>query len=195
MTKYLPYIAIAILILAALACSESTPQVKPPSDDSTAAPAAVEATETPSIGSSRNNPAPPGSEVTIDNMTFVVLDSTRPVDALVAEGNMFNPEPEAGNEYVMITISVTCEKAEDETCTIGPMWDMALVGSAGVTHDVEWAIAGVDGQLEQTEFYGGATASGSLIFEVGQGETDLVLRYQSLLGTSKAFLAVPEPGG
>jgi hypothetical protein len=176
------------LVAATLACGESTPEV---SESSGGGEEAAGEDASASSGSSRSNPAPPGSEVTIDDMTFVVEDAVRPADDIVAAGNEFNSPPEEGNEYVMVTLSVTCEKSEDETCNIGPMLDLSVIGSEGVAHDSAWAISGVDGQLESTEFYGGSTTSGKLFFEVGQDETDLVLRYESLLGTSKAFLALP----
>jgi hypothetical protein len=88
-------------------------------------------------------------------------------------------------------MTITCEKASDDTCNVGPILDLALIGSAGVSHNPEWFISGVDGMLEQTEFYGGAKVSGSLFFIVGQDEADLVLRYEPLLGLSKAFMALP----
>mgnify|MGYP001114712265 CR=1 FL=1 len=186
--KWFIVLAVVALVAATLACGESTPEVSESSGGSEET--AEEATSAPT-GQSRSNPAPPGSEVTIDEMTLVIDDAARPADDIVAEGNQFNSPPEEGSEYVMVDLSVTCEKGEDETCSIGPMLDLSIIGSQGVTHDSEWAISGVDGQLESTEFYGGSTVSGKLFFEVGQDETDLVLRYESLLGTSKAFMAVP----
>ena len=60
----------------------------------------------------------------------------------------------------------------------------------GVAHDAEWMVTGVDGQLESTEFFGGATVTGSLFFEVEQDETDLLLRYEELFGTDTAYLAL-----
>jgi hypothetical protein len=185
-------LAVLALVIASLACGDSTPEVKPAqeSGEESEQEAATEPT-TPPSGASRSNPAPVGSEVTVGDLTLAVDDATRPADEIVAEGNMFNPTPEPGNEFVRVTISATCEKAEDETCSVGPAWNLALIGSAGVTHDPLWAVSGVDGQLEQTEFYGAASVSGSLFFEVGQDETQLVLRYEDILGLSKAFLALP----
>ena len=158
------------LLLALLACGESTP---------------------PQVGS-RSNPAPAGSEVTVDDMILTVGEVVRPADEIVAAGNAFNSKPEAGYEFVMVTVSVRCEKGEDESCIIGPSWDFALVGSANLARDAKdwWEVTGVDGRLETTEFFGGSTVTGSLFFEVGQDETDLVLRYVELLGKDTAFLAL-----
>ena len=178
------------LLLATLACGgDSTPEVKAPAGGETPAAAEPAATIAP-VGSSRSNPAPPGSEVTLDKMTFTVGEMVRPADEIVAAGNPFNSKPEAGNEFVMVTLTVRCEKGEEESCSIGPAWNLALIGSAGVAHDAEWFVTGVDGQLESTEFFGGATVTGSLFFEVGQDETDLLLRYEELLGSGTAYLAL-----
>jgi hypothetical protein len=183
-------LAVAALVAASLACGESTPEVNPAEETGDEA-EQEEPSPTPPSGSSRSNPAPSGSEVTIGDLTLSVEDATRPANDVVAEGNPFNPTPEPGNEFIRVTISATCEKAEDETCSVGPAWNLALIGSAGVTHDPMWAVSGVEGQLQQSEFYGGATVSGSLFFEVGEDETDLVLRYETILGTNQAFLALP----
>jgi hypothetical protein len=51
-------------------------------------------------------------------------------------------------------------------------------------------IAGVAGLLEDSEFFGGATVTGGMIFEVAQSETDLILIYEPFLSTSEAYLAV-----
>ena len=187
MLVMLPVLA---LLLATLACGgDSTPEVKAPSGGETPAAAEPEETIAP-VGSSRSNPAPPGSEVTLDDMTFTVGEVVRPADGIVAAGNEFNSEPEAGNEFVMVMLTVRCEKGEDDSCSISSAWNLSLIGSAGVAHDAEWMVTGVDGQLESTEFFGGATVAGSLFFEVGQGETDLLLRYEELFGSGTAYLAL-----
>lgn len=183
---------IIALVVAALACAESTPEVKAPEEEGEQA-SQTEATSVP-VGSSRSNPAPLGSEVTIDEMTFVIADVIRPANDIVAGGNEFNSAPEEGKEFVMVTISATCEKGGEESCLVGPSLDLSLIGSAGVVYDPEWLISGVDNQLESTEFFGGSTVSGSIFFEVQQGETDLLMRYEPFLGLSKAFLALTTPG-
>jgi len=184
-------VGIVALVLASLACGDTTPKVEERKGEAEIAPTTTKAEPTSApVGSSRSNPAPLGTQVTIDNMTFAIDDVVRPANDIVSAGNMFNPEPDEGNEYVQVTISVSCNKGAEETCLVGPMWDLAVIGSAGIAHDPEWMISGVEGQLEQTEFYGGASVSGSLFFEVKKDETDLVLRYGGFLGTGKAFLAL-----
>jgi hypothetical protein len=203
------YIVLAVLalVVATLACGESTPEVRvpeatpKPGETQPAAPPAATATERPAptpttapLGSSRSNPAPVGAEVTINDMTMKIIEVTRPADDIVAAGNMFNATPEPGNEYIMVTISVVCNKSSDVTCQLNSYLDFKLTGSSGSVRDPE-IIVGVAGllgdPLEDTEFFGGATVTGGTsIFEVAQDETDLILIYEPLFGTSKAYLAV-----
>ncbi len=205
MNRKSTYIVLAVLalVVATLACGESTPEVRvpeaspKPGETQPAAPPAASATErrartptTAPLGSSRSNPAPVGAEVTIDDMTMKIIEVTRPADDIVAAGNMFNATPEPGNEYIMVTISGVCNKSSDVTCQLNSYFDFKLTGSSGSVRDPEMVVAGVAGLLEDAEFFGGATVTGGMIFEVAQDETDLILIYEPLLGMSKAYLAV-----
>ena len=131
-----------------------------------------------------------GAEVTINDMTMQVLNLTRPADDIIAAGNMFNSEADEGNEYIIVSLSVTCDKGTDDTCSFSVLSDFTLTGSSGSVRDAEWMISGVDSLFEETEFYGGATVEGGLAFQVDQEETDLILIYEPLFATSKAYLAV-----
>lgn len=200
---YVALLAVLVLVMATLACGESTPEVRvpeatpQPGEAQPTAPPAATATERPAptpttapLGSSRSNPAPVGAEVTINDMTFRIVELTRPADNIVAAGNMFNATPEPGNEYVMVTISAVCNKSSDQTCQVNPYLDFKLTGSSGSVREPEMMIAGVAGLLEDSEFFGGATVTGGMIFEVAQGETDLILIYKPFLSVSEAYLAV-----
>lgn len=145
---------------------EPTNTIIPPSD-----------TPSPS-GASRDAPLPYGSSGTIDSMIITILGVTRPANDIVVQGNSFNSEPEAGNEYVMVELSLSCTKDSNDKCSFSP-FSTSLVGSKGVIYDAELFIAGVDGQLETGEFFGGSTQSGKIFFEAGQGETDLILIYEA----------------
>jgi len=193
--------AVLVLVIATLACGRSTPEVKVPEatpqpsevqpTTSLAATATKRPTLTPTtapLGSSRSNPAPVGAEVTIDDMTFKVVELTRPADDIVAAGNMFYDKPEPGNEYAMVTISVTCNKSSDETCRVSYL-DFKLIGSSGIVREPE-IVAGVTGLLKSSKFFGGVTVTGKIIFEIAQDETNLILAYKPFLGVSEAYLAV-----
>jgi len=192
-------LAVVALVISSLACGNGAepevrepdaPAVEEPVEEAVEEPAEEPTEEEPSVGTTRGNPAPAGYEVTISDMTFVVEDAVRPADDIAYDANMFNV-PEEGKEYVMVTLSVTCEKSEDDTCSLNQHLNLSVIGSAGVARDAAM-VAGVSGQLPSDQFYGGATISGTAFFEVGQDETDLVLRYEPLFGTTRAFLALPE---
>jgi hypothetical protein len=183
--KFSIWLSIIFLAAAGFACGESAPVVMTASGNKTS----LETEEAPA-GSVRGNPAPFGSRVTVGDLTLSIDDFSRPADEIVEAGNPFNYKPETGEEYVMILLNAVCEKNKDETCRLGPYAEIALLGSAGIAHEAEWFLSGIDGQLDPTEFYGGATVSGRLFFLVGKEETDLVLRYRGFLGVHEAFLAV-----
>jgi hypothetical protein len=147
------------------------------------------ATRKPS-GLTPGDPAPPGSRVTIGDLTMWVGIVRRPADQMIEEANWLNADPGAGNEYVMIMTHVTCNKNADEVCTISAEFELSVVGSSDVTHSPEWLISGIDGMFESGNVSGGDTRSGWLIFEVGQGETNLILAYQQFFGSGRAYLAV-----
>ena len=185
-------LAVLVLIAVTLACGESTPEVRTPGF-ATERPAPTPTTAP--LGSSRSNPAPAGSEVIISDITIKVGEVTRPADDIVAAGNMFNSAPEPGNEYIMVTVSVVCNKSSDATCQLSCL-DFKLTGSSGSIHDAETMMDGVAGllpDLNHREFFGGSTTTGGMIFEVVQGETDLVLIYKpwlDILDVSEVYLAV-----
>ena len=147
------------------------------------------ATRKPS-GLTPGNPAPLGSRVTIGDITMWVSAVKRPADQIIEDANWLNPDPDAGNEYVMITTNVTCNRGAGENCTISAEFELSVVGSSAVTHTPEWLISGIDGMFESGDLSGGATRSGWLVFEVGQNETNLVLVYQEFFGSGRAYLAV-----
>ena len=179
------------LLMATLACGSSSEiQVNEPSTNSsvsknTADP--VEPTKAP-IGSVRSNPAPVGSEILADDMNFSVKSIVRPANDIVIEGNMFNDEPEEGQEYLLVEISAECTKTTDEKCSIST-FNFKTLGKSGVINDVEY-VAGVKKLLEETEFFGGSTVSGYLAFMVDIGDT-LLLVYDPLFSSNEFYLSLP----
>lgn len=163
----------------------------------TAEPTVPPPTATPMpLGSAKDAPAPVGSEVIANEFGIVVTAITRPADEIVARGNMFNTEPEAGQEYVRVTLNVRCVKDASEQCDISP-YAFKLYGSEGIVREPENFLAGIDGMLESTEFFGGATLQEkSLFFRVGEGETSLILEFESgLIFRAQAFFALPDKAG
>jgi hypothetical protein len=187
-TLVLVYLAMAILLITTPACEGITPEGQPP--QATLPPQSLTAhegvtrkafsqpapTATPGpTGSAQSNPAPFGTPVSINNMTLKVTGLIRPADDLVAQGNMFNAAPEAGKEYVFVNLSATCNRNANETCQIND-FDFQIVGS---------------GLLEDGDFDGGTTKTGSVAFIVEKSETNLILIYAPFLG-DEAYLSAEQ---
>jgi hypothetical protein len=202
-TLVLVYLAMAILLITTPACEGITPEGQPP--QATLPPQSLTAhegvtrkafsqpapTATPGpTGSAQSNPAPFGTPVSINNMTLKVTGLIRPADDLVAQGNMFNAAPEAGKEYVFVNLSATCNRNANETCQIND-FDFQIVGSSGQSQDAEIFLAGVSGLLEDGDFDGGTTKTGSVAFIVEKSETNLILIYAPFLG-DEAYLSAEQ---
>ena len=144
-------------------------------------------------GSSRENPVPIGAPFTAKEFSIVVNQVVRPADRIVAEGNRYNTEPEAGEEYVKVVVSITCNADPKDKCNVSPA-NFAMYGSQGIVRDAEWMIAGVDGALESTELFGGATLGDkALFFLVGADETNVVMEFEAgLIFRECAYFAIPD---
>jgi hypothetical protein len=183
-------IVLFVLILVTLACGSSSNgvSVEEPSESEGEVVSEPEEEATKEVGTARSNPAPIGSVITADNMKFEILGSTRPADDIIMSGNMFNTEPEEGEEYILIEMKIQCMKDEDDTCNIS-QFSFKLIGDEGVTYDAEWLVSGVDGLLESEEFYGGGVVTGSLPFIIKETDEDLIFIYEPFLG-DKFYMSV-----
>lgn len=142
-------------------------------------------------GSSLDHPAPPGTVVLAGDLEIQLVDTVRPADDIVAKGGLLNPRPGPGNEMMLVNVSITCRPAEDvETCAFVPVLEFLLVSPIGV-HRPEWLVSGLPDPLEGGEVQAGETVSGDMVFEVGKGESRLVLVYAESLGNEVVYLEVP----
>ncbi len=146
-------------------------------------------TDTMPPGTSPGNPAPVGYGVNADNMRFVVSGLVRPADGLVASGNMFNSQPGGHQQYIFVSLQVTCEQSIDQQCQLR-LYNMTLLGSDGILAYPERLTTGVDNLLENTDFSRGAIISGYVPFIISIGDSRLLLIYESLSG-ERYFLALP----
>lgn len=173
-------VTVAALALSLLACGRSTPVVVPVSP---AAP--VEPTQPP-LGGSRFNPAPPGTAIQIDDLTLAITDLVFPADPLVRDGSLLNPTPESASDYLLVGLAATCNLPPDSSCRLSGL-EFVLVDAAGIAHNPRLLIAGVPGKFEGSEFFGGATKSGYLIYVVEGQPADYILKYEALFG-GEAYL-------
>ena len=181
-------ITLLSLFLLIIACSGSTPEVKLPDQSNTQAQGQSQPTNSSKpIGSARSNPAPMGSEVTVDEMAIKVTEVIAPADTTVENANMFNSTPDTNSQYIMVNLSVTCKKSSDDKCTLSS-FDYKVIDSSGVTHDNEF-VAGVSGEIEDGDFFGGAAKTGYLIYIVPKDDKGLLLLYSGFL-SSEAYLSL-----
>jgi hypothetical protein len=202
--KYLFIILSLIFIISISACGSNKAVVDTPSVIQPAAPpvtqsSAESAYAIPSpnvpqtnaatvVVTTKDNPAPVGSAVLIDNMKIMVIEKVRPADSLVAKGNMFTDTPAADQEYMFVTISASCEQAEGKHCNLDT-YNFKTLGSDGVIKDFK-QVTGIDGLIKYTTFDGGYTLTGILSFLVNKNDTKIILVYQPSSGDS-SYLAIP----
>ena len=122
----------------------------------------------------------------IDNMYIEIEYSDRHADKIIATGNMFNTEPESGQEYLLIALNIYCNKPSNERCVFNP-YDFKALGKNGVLVDPNQFLAGVDGILNSTELMGGGQTKGKLFYLVLKDDPSTVLLYDSLLGNDYYF--------
>jgi hypothetical protein len=178
---------------------EPTTFVPTPTSLPTATPVPLQPTNTsvptpepPPVGTSRTNPAPLGYGLDVGDVTLAVQQTMRPANETIAAAeDFFYISPEPSSEYIMVWVSFTCNATGDETCIVTP-FDFGLAGSSGIVHEPELFITEVPDLFEGGEVYGGVTLEGWLPFQVAQGETDLVLVFETwqVFGPAKVFLAV-----
>lgn len=207
-------IMVVVLLISALACGSSSDGVEVIEPDNSAAgvidePVAadeveadiaeevtkeevvteeVEVEPTKKPGTARSNPAPVGSEVVADDMSFVILGATRPADDLIKAGNMFNTEPEEDEEYILVELRIGCQKSSDDKCSISK-FDFNMIGDAGVEYEAEF-VSGVSGLLSSEDFYGGSEVSGTLPYIVKISDENLIFVYEPFWG-KPFYLQVP----
>jgi hypothetical protein len=202
--KFLLVAAILLFILSISACGSNPPaatvasanqpenpavsQASPPPAYAVPSPNAPGSNPAPVVVTTKDNPAPVGSAVLVDNMNIVVIGKVRPADSLVAKGNMFTDTPAAGQEYMFVTISASCEQATDKQCNFDT-YNFKTLGTDGVVKDFKQVTA-IDGLLKYTTFNGGSTLTGILSFLVAQNDTKILLVYQPSSGDS-SYLAIP----
>ncbi len=86
----------------------------------------------------------------------------------------------------LLWIAATCGLPPESSCRLGGL-EFSLVDTAGIAHNPRLLMAGVAEKFEGSEFFGGATKQGYLIFEVEGEPADYVLKYEALFG-GEAYL-------
>jgi hypothetical protein len=182
---------VTMLAAAALACGSSERQATSPASQDAVSPSAPDtqtatADESPQPGSSSSDPAPIGSETTVEHVTLSIIEVVFPADDLVRQGSELNPTPVPSTHYLFVTLSATCDLGADQACPFGRF---RLVDSDGVAHFPEISLAGVPCGFEGGEFLGGSRREPCFVFTAPQGDQGPTLKYESFFG-EEVYLAL-----
>lgn len=169
--------------------TKDTPPTDVPEPTDTPAP-----TNTPKPDGNKPETAVPFGEAAVSgNYILQVEEVVRPADQRIEEANMFNSEAEPGNELMMVRMTIECTEASDRTCTFTPSADVEVFGSSGIIREPEIFVSGLPNMLEYSEFFGGSVIRGWMVFEIGQDETNLVLKFVPLFSLmDPIYLAIPD---
>jgi hypothetical protein len=140
---------------------------------------AQEAPPTGEVGESRLNPVPFGSSLTYGEERLTVISSNRLTEIGWST-------PDAGNIFLVVNVKVDFFGDPTEKKHYLSTFDFRVVGSKGVIYDAE-LFAETDTPLKSGEFYGGATTSGDLVYEIDEQEADLTLIWNCGLGVDRYF--------
>lgn len=144
------------------------------------------ATTTPAAGT-RLNPLPAGEAYEIRDGRFQVNNLQRNMDSEVEQMNMFNSDPEPGEEWVLVNVTFLCDLPADRTCVTSRMY-FEMVGNSGEVYDR--AIAAVLDNSFGSEVYGGGQETGVVGFIVQETENDLLLVVND--GGNRTFFSASE---
>jgi hypothetical protein len=120
----------------------------------------------------RSNPFGVGVIGAIRDGRFTVNRIERNATARVQQMNMFNEEPNAGQEWALVNVTFYCDLSADETCNTSVM-QLELVGTLGKVYDYE-LLAVLDNKFGG-EVFGGGQTSGDIGFIIDTSDTNLSL--------------------
>lgn len=141
--------------------------------------------EAASDAGTRENPYPIGSTLSNDEWTVVINSFTPDGNAIVAEGNMFNSEPEAGTHYAIVNYTVTYNGEDSSYASFVPV---AFVATDGKVFTGSESFASLEDGFGLDELYAGASATGSKVFQLPDG-AEGVLRVQLGMFADDVFVA------
>jgi hypothetical protein len=157
-----------------------TPPIQPPAEQP-AAPATEPALKEPTaapMGLDQNNPVPLGYTLTASDGAAVTVHGIHSrgeaAVQLVQGWNMFNSEPDPGNEYVIVSATVAFPGGgAQDTLRVSEYDFRVAVGTRIFDH----AFLVMEGNELEAEMFPGGSVDGLLVFEVPQGSSDIALMY------------------
>jgi hypothetical protein len=152
------------------------------------------ATPTAAPGTSKDNPAPIGTEVSpAKDWTIKVNSANLNATAEILAANMFNKPRVAGNQLVSVNVSV--HNGSDRPGSPMTNLNVGALTPAGVKVEPAFAVTGIDTITTTQQLQPGGTLTGLLVFELAPADipqTVLLAEPQITLDTNKdqRFLAI-----
>jgi hypothetical protein len=137
------------------------------------------------VGKSRLNPVPAGLALTFGDQRLIVLDSQRLTQ--IGTG-WFADTPKEGNNYLIVKLKIDFLGDPSNSQHLSES-DFDVVGNSGRVYEYEWLVD-TDTPLKSGDFYGGATTSGDLVYEIDENETNMVLIWH-VGWTTERYLQIP----
>ena len=125
-------------------------------------------------GTSRFNPLPLGKTLVVGEWEISVIGIERDAYGKIEEMNMFNSEPNPGEEAVLVKLEVKLISSPTVKSSIN-LFSFKLVGEKGFVYEHRWDV--LEPEVDR-EIFGGTVIQGYLSFNVARGEKGLVLIYR-----------------
>ena len=162
----------------------------PPANSGNDNPAVEQATnqqnQPVSEAGNRTNPHPPGTIQNVIDGRFRVNSIRRNMSARVEEMNIFNIDPDPGEEWVLVNATFHCDLSADEVCTTSLM-RFELLGNAGQAYNNR-----VAAQLDTAfaaEVFGGSSITGNIGFIVNSNDGNFLFAVDQF--GQRIFFAIP----
>ncbi len=152
----------------------------------TPTPSGPETTAVTEVGKSRLNPVPFGSALTFGDQRVTVLSSQR----VKKRGQYTASEDKI---YLIVKLKVEFLGDAPQSYHLGRS-SFDVVGSSGYVYEdgygYQYVLLDTDTPLKSGDFYGGATTSGDLVYEIDETETNMVLIWHVGF-TTERYLQIP----
>jgi len=152
----------------------------------TVTPTTPESPEVTELGKSRLNPVPVGSSLTYSNQRVTVLSSQR-----VKKKSEYTASED--KIYLIVKLKVEFLGDAPRSYHLGRS-SFDVVGSSGYVYEngygYQYVLLDTDTPLKSGDFYGGASTSGDLVYEIDETETNMVLIWHVGF-TIERYLQIP----
>ena len=174
-------VLLVIIIAVASSGGSDEPEISVAGDASPQSPSSAQ--EVPN-GKTRTSPSPRGYSITHDDFNVTILDVT-----YSREDEVFATLDE-NHVWAIVDLRLEATGNPDRSHSYNTI-NFRLVGDRGVIYD-EWAFV-PDEDIGSGEVFGGATVEGSVIRQVHQEDTNLVLIFSPPLIGSRYLALESEP--